>query len=353
MTRALKLGTHMAYKNWHRDLFSIDASQISALLFVRVAIAVGSPLLGFALAGHRTAAVAGGATAFFVSLSDIGRSRRGRVGTMALTTVCMLLGGCIGDLFGGTTLADETLIVASAFIAGWVSNSHPGIAAVARFTALATAAGVGMQIADPVAILAVLLGGASAIGTAYAVWLIYDTPPDEKFMDWTAGAKRALAGSDAGLWFAICYAGACAFSLFAAEQLGVKNPYWATFAVIAVMRPEGLVSLRLVIHYMVGTTAGVPSASVLAQASSDYELAHIALAAIAAAFGRLGFALNAALGYLAFTVFLILIVELARDSPVPPSALVLTRLYDVSVGCIIALAGTLIAGFALRRHDSN
>jgi Fusaric acid resistance protein-like len=343
----------MASENWHRDLFRIDASQVSTLLFVRVAIAVGLPLLGFALAGHRTAAVAGGATAFFVSLSDIGRSRRGRAGTMALTTVFMLLGGAIGDRFGGTTLADEALIVASAFIAGWVCNSHPGIAAVARFTALATAAGVGMQIADPVAAGAVLLGGASAIGTAYAVWLMYDSPHDEKFMDWHAGARRALAGSDAGLWFAICYAVACAFSLFAAEQLGVNNPYWATFAVIVVMRPEGLVSLRLVIHYMVGTIAGVPAATLLAQMATDYELVHIALAAIVGAFGRLGFALNAALGYLAFTVFVILIVELARDSPVPPSALALTRLYDVSVGCIIALIGTLIAGFALSRREPH
>ena len=61
-----------------------------------------------------------------------------------------------------TTWADEALILASAFVAGWVSHSRPGISAAARFAALATAAGVGMQVTDPVAAAAVLIGGTSA-----------------------------------------------------------------------------------------------------------------------------------------------------------------------------------------------
>jgi hypothetical protein len=157
-SRLLNLGLHKARANWYSDLFRIDSLQISALLFARAAIAVGAPLLIFALAGRRTAAVVAGATALFVSLSDIGRTQRGRIG-------CHLVRTAINRL---------------------------------------------------------------------------------------------------------------------------------------------------------------------------YMLAQIALAAIVAAFDRLGFALNAALGYMAFTVFVILIVELALASSVPPSVLVLERLYDVSVGCLIA-----------------
>jgi len=82
-------------------------------------------------------------------------------------------------------------------------------------------------------------------------------------------------------------------------------------------------------------------------------LAQIAFAAIVAAFGRLGFALNAALGYMAFTVFVILVVELAVESSVPPFTLVLERLYDVSIGCLIALVGTLIAGIKSRHRTSR
>jgi len=66
----------------------------------------------------------------------------------------------------------------------------------------------------------------------------------------------------------------------------------------------------------------------------------------------LGFALNAAFGYLAFTVFVILIVEIVRESSVPPSMLVLTRLYDVGVGCVIVLVATLVAGIG-RQHRNT
>jgi hypothetical protein len=328
---------------WYRALFEIDSRAISAALFVRVAIAVGLPLFGFALAGHLEAAVAGGATAMFVTMCDSGVTRRGRAGTMFAATLAILLGGFVGDRFGGTTWTDETFILGSAFVAGWVSNSHPGISAIARFGALATAAGAGMQVPDPLAAVAVLAGGIGAILVAYALWLLREVPPDENFVDWRIGIRRAFAGADAGAWFAFCYACACAIALLAADRLGLNSPYWATFTVVMVMRREGMVSLRLVLLYMAGTLAGVPAAALLAHIAAGNPLAHVALATCAAASGRLGFALNPALGYLAFTVFLIMVVELARGGTVPPLALVAARLYDVGVGCIIALVATLIA----------
>lgn len=333
----------MTAPGWYRDLFRIDSRQISALLFVRVAIAVGAPMLVLVLAGHRIAAIVAGATAMFATLSDVGRTPRERASTMAVATIAILIGGLVGSKFGGTTWADEMFILVSAFVAGWVSNSQPGISAIARFGALATTAGAGMQVHDPLAAAAVLAGGACAIGAGYAIRLASDAAADQNFMDWRAGIRRAFAGVGAGPWFAACYAGACAVSLLAAEQLGVHSPYWATFTVILVMRHEGTASLKLVVLYMLGTLAGVPVAGMLATLTAGHPLAHVALATIAAACGRLGFALNAAVGYLAFTVFLVILIELARDSAVPPAALVLTRLYDVGVGCAIALVATLIA----------
>lgn len=334
--------------NWYRDLFRIDSGGVSALLFVRVAIAVGMPLFGFVQMGHVPAAVAAGATAMFVTMSDIGVTRRGRVGMMVAATLVILLGGFIGDEFGGTTGADEFYILASTFVAGWVSNSHPGISAIARFGALATAAGAGMQVHDSMAAVAVLFGGASAIAVAYAIWILHDVPPDKDYVDWRVGIRRAFTGADAGVWFAVCYAGACAVSLLAADLIGLHTPYWATFAVIMVMRREGMVSLRLVSLYMLGTVAGVPAAALLAALTTGDPLGHAAIATFAAAFGRLGFALNAALGYLAFTVFLIMVVELARGGAVPAWTLVLTRVYDVAVGCGIALIATLVASLGNR-----
>ena len=134
---------------WYRDLFSVGGGPIPAALFVRVAVAVGLPLVGFTLAGHPLAGVAGGATAMFVMMCDVGVTRANRVGTMLAGTAAILAGGVIGHEWGGTTLADETVVLLAALLAGWVSNSHPGISAVARFGALATAAGTGLHMPSP------------------------------------------------------------------------------------------------------------------------------------------------------------------------------------------------------------
>lgn len=319
------------------------------MLFARVAIAVGVPLFAFVVVGHPLASVAASATAMFVTMSDIGNTRATRIGTMAAATAMILFGGFVGDHFGGTPYANELFILASTFVAGWVSNSQPGISAVARFGALATAAGAGMQVHDPIAAVAVLSGGASAIAFAYAIWLVRDVPPDKDYVDWRIGIRRAFAGADTGLWFAFCYAGACALSLFAAESLGLHSAYWATFVVIMVMRREGTVALRLAALYMAGTLAGVPVAALLASLTAGTSFGHAAIATLAAALGRLGFALNAALGYLAFTVFLIMIFEIARGNLAPALPLVLTRLYDVGVGCVIALVGIVLASLGRGR----
>ena len=237
---------------WYRDLFSVGSGPVPVALFVRVAVAVGLPLVGFTLGGHALAGVAGGATAMFVVMCDVGVTRANRVGTMLAGTAAILAGGVIGHEWGGTTLADETVVLLAALVAGWVSNSHPGISAVARFGALATAAGTGLHMPPPAteAVWAVVGGGAAAIGTAFAAWALTGIPPADNMMDWRAGVRRAFAGADAGPWYAICFAAAAAVSLLAADRLGVSNAYWATLTVIMVMRREGMVSLKLVIQYV-------------------------------------------------------------------------------------------------------
>lgn len=328
------------------ELFRIAPGPISLLLFVRMALAVGLPLIGFTLAGQPLAGVVGGTVAMFVSMCDVGATRRGRVGTMLLGLGVMAACGIAGDKWGGSTRIDELLVIGSVFIAAWVSNSQPGLATVARFGAVATAAGVGMQIANPLAAAAIALGGASAIGVAYALWVLFDVAPDKDFMDWRAGLRRALAGADAGPRFAICAALTAALSLLAADALGVNRPYWATITTILVMRREGMVSLKLTLQYMLGTLLGIPVAAGLWQLSATPLLVALLVALLAASMAacwRLGMALNPALGFASFTVFLVLVADLAQHELGSPTPLLAARLYDVAVGCAFAIVGTLLA----------
>ena len=333
---------------WSRDLFKLDTRRASALVFTRVAIAVGVPLIGATAAGYPVAGVAGGATAMFVSLCDIGSRFPARVGTMTACLAAILIGGTIGHELGGTPHADEIIVLLSAFFTGWVSGSYAGIAAVARYFAVCTAVAAGMTLAQPGILLVTTAGGLFAIAVAVLTWELLGLPPDDNQMDWYAGLRRAIGGADAGPWFALCFAVAATIALFAADKLGVARPYWATMVVLMVMRREGVVSLKLTIHYIVGTLIGIPIAWVLFDAIHQ-PVAVAAIATAVAAFARVGFAINPALGFTAFTVFLILVVDLALKHLGAEPQLFSQRLYDVGVGCAIALVGTWIAGIGQRR----
>ena len=337
-----------------RDLFKIGSGSISAMLTLRVAAAVGVPLLGFLVAGRPLAAVVAAASAMFATLSDIGTSVSERAGTMLATTAVLLAGGWVGTHFGGTAYTNEAVVLIAALIAGWVSGSHPGIATVARFAAVAAVAGTAMRASGVgmVAAAAVLAGGIWALVMAVAARQLTRAPVDINHMDWRAGVRRALGGADAGPRYALCYAGAASLSLLFADELGVTNAYWATLTTILVMRREGMASLTLVLHYMAGTLIGIPIAYVLFHGIQQ-PVAIALLATAASAGARVGLALNPALGFAAFTVFFMLIIDLALGHSGAPQHLLSVRLYDVTVGCALALLGTLAAAVGARRAPAT
>lgn len=337
----------MAEPGWSRDLFKIAPGPLPIAVAARVVAATGIPLLGGLAAGHVVAGVIGAACALLVTMADIGTTRASRVGSMAAAAAAMIVGGTIGAKLGGSTYADEAVVLAAAAVAGWVSGSHPAIAAVARFGAIATAAGAGLQFSDPAVAAAALAGGVLAIAVTFAGWWITGVPAADNAMDWRAGVRRALAGADAGPWFAICYAAACAVALLAAGELSVARPYWATVTVMMVMRREGLMSLELVIQYMVGTLVGILAAAAI-ESVVHAPLVLALLATAFAAFARFGLALNPGLGFTAFTVFFMLAVDLAVQGTGLATHVLSTRLYDVAVGCALALAGTLVMRAAAR-----
>lgn len=334
---------HAMSHSWYRDLYKIDAVKGVRAVVLRVALAVGAPLIGGVLLGHPGAAVAGGATALFVTLSDIGETASVRLGTMFAGGTMILAGGALGHMLGDTPHSRETVVLACALLAGWASGSHPGIAVVTRFFAIAAAAATGMRFTDPDVLVSVVAGGLSAFGAAFLVWKLFGLPPQENVMDWRAGVRRAFEGAGAGMRFALCYAAAAAVALFAASRLGVRESFWATLVVLMVMRREGIVSLELTIHYALGTIMGVVAgALILRYAHAPVTLA--VLASLVATFARVGFSINPCLGYMAFTMFLLFVTHMSTNGPIMPH-LFETRVYDVCVGCVLALAGTLLATY--------
>jgi hypothetical protein len=288
--------------------------------------------------------VAGGSTALFVTMSDIGETPRVRLGTMLAGWLAFLGGGTLGHLLGGTPNANEMVVLISALVAGWASGAHPGIAAVTRYFAVATAAATGIPIADPDVLIGMIVGGTTALAAVLAAWKWSGLPPTDNAMDWRAGIQRAFAGTDAGMRYTICYGAAAATALFAASMLGVSDAYWATLVVLMVMRREGTVSFDLTIQYAAGTLLGVLVAGMMLR-WIEPVLALALLATLATALARIGFTVNPTFGFMAFTMYLLFVVQLIELSAGITPHLLSTRIYDVGVGCLLAMAGTLVATY--------
>ena len=330
--------------NWYRHLYLIGSPTSSWAVFIRVLVAVGAPLIGAMLLGDPGAAVVAGFTALFVTLSDVGSNPVSRIGWMSGGLLTVILGATLGHELGGTPYSREVVVVLCALTAGWASGAHPGIAVVTRILAIAAvvASSTHFSVGNGV-ILGALMGGASALACAYAIWLVFGIPAADNVMDWRAGLRRALSGEGSSARFAVCYAGTTAVALFAASELHLHDAFWAAMVVLMVMRREGTACIELTILYAVGTILGVTTGALLLQL--DWTVLGVAtLASVVAAFTRIGFSLNPGLGFWAFTVFVILCAHLRMDAEAT-SQLLTTRLYDVAVGCLLALAGTLVATY--------
>jgi hypothetical protein len=264
-------------------------------------LAVGVPLLGGIATGKVLAGVIAAVCALLVTLADIGTTRGSRVITMTA--------------------------------AGF---------AILGFCAVATAVGAGMQFTNPDIVWAALAGAAIAIGSAFLIWWLFGLPAQDNLIDWRSGLRQALGGVGAGPRYAICYATTACVALLAAESLGVSRPYWATIAVLIVMRREGTVSLQIILQYMIGTLAGIIVAALIVRLVPVLPVVAI-IAVAGAASGRIGLAVNPALGYMGLTAFFMLAIDVGLQGQASHVHLLSTRLYDVAIGCVLALLGTLVA----------
>ena len=309
---------------------------------LRVGLAVGVPLVGGLAPGNVLAGVIAAACALLVTLADIGTTRAIRVGTMVAAGFAILAGGTVGTLLGGTTYADEALVLLSAFIAGWVSASTSRYRGGGAPRAVATAVGAGMQFTNPGIALAALAGAdnrdCERVPDLVAVRSAGTGKPGRLAGRFAPGARRRGAGFRS----ATCYAMTAAIALFVAESFGVSRPYWATVAVLVVMRREGIVSLQIIVRYMVGTLAGIFLAALIVRLVPVLPVIAL-IAVVCAASARIGLALNPALGFMGFTAFFMLAIDVALQGEAIHTHLLSTRLYDVAVGCVLALLGTLVA----------
>jgi hypothetical protein len=166
----------MKFSDWTHDLFKLAAAPHPLAVALRVGVAVGVPLLGGLATGNVPAGVIAAACRVARDLSGYWNDARDPSGHYGCRRARHPRRRHSGAVFGDSTYADEALVLLSAFTAGWVSASHPGIAAVARFCAVATAVGAGTQFTNPEIVWAALAGATIAIGSSFLTWWLFGVP---------------------------------------------------------------------------------------------------------------------------------------------------------------------------------
>jgi uncharacterized membrane protein YccC len=72
--------------------------------------------------------------------------------------------------------------------------------------------------------------------------------------------------------------------------------------------------------------------------------AQVLIACVFAALARPGLALHPSIGFVGFTVFFVLLIDVGLSALGLGANLFLARIYDTAIGCALAALGTLAAG---------
>jgi hypothetical protein len=325
-----------------RPLFRIGAARFRGWVALRVGLAVGLPIAIGIASGHVAAGVIASLCAMLTTFCDVGDTHAARLTTMACGGLAIIGGGALGAQLGGTPHANELLVMAAALTVGILSGPHPGVTAIARFFALGVVAGAGIQWPSADFLLAAAGGALCALAVVALIWTLWPGERGGNLLDWRETIARNFAFDRPDYRFAIGITLAAGIALFAASSLHLNRPYWAAVSLLLVMRREGTESMRLTLHYAVGTILGVVMAATLTLATSAVPVL-ATVAVLAAAVTRIALSLNPSLGFTGFTLFLLLLVDIALPGHGYSATLWTTRLYDVAVGCALSIGGTLLA----------
>jgi hypothetical protein len=297
-----------------------------------IGLAVREPVLG----------VIAAVMALNAFIDDLGGTLRHRVFTMSATVVMMIAGGIAGSLIPPGHWLPVVAIFAAGLVAGFVHGSATALENVVRFGAIALVVATTLELSDLRLIPVALAGGAYPVFIVMVVHAIQRRDPPSTGGSWREGWSRLRSRQTIGWRFAFIYATVGAVGLLLAEAIGAHRAGWVTLTTLLVMRPDGAESMHFVLQRMVGTLAGILVAAGIASATQNPVLL-IAVASVCAFAFPIAAAKHRWLGIATVTLLIMVLLDIALQGQGDPRDLILARLYDTFLGCVLGTLGTLIA----------
>ncbi|KAF0814820.1 hypothetical protein IGB42_00875 [Andreprevotia sp. IGB-42] len=312
------------------------------------AFAVGLPALVAILMNQPAGILFGVLGGLYATLIDFGGSFRHRVTTQLTGAVLIIACGAFGVYLGRHESWVLPLLAVLSFGIGWVDGNDLALETILRLAALVLliyAYTPGFPLS---AVPYVLLGfgvGLAITGLDSLLW--------QQSRDAHKGLKlglwRILAGRNAGLRHALCFAFTCTVALWLALALEFQRPAWIAAVTLFVLKPDGQDSLRRLLQNAVGTLVGVPLAWCVVRFSHDPG--HLLIWVVLFAFLRpLGMARNYWAHAAAMTALVLVLLDIVWLHDGGDISLLRIRLTDVLVGSTVALIGLMIFNVAARRH---
>ncbi|SMC26659.1 Fusaric acid resistance protein-like [Andreprevotia lacus DSM 23236] len=312
------------------------------------ALAVGLPAL-LAIWLQQPAGILFGALGgLYATLIDFGATFRHRVTSQLTGALLILACGAFGVYMGRHEAWILPLLAALTFGIGWLDGNDLALETILRLAALVLliyAYTPGFPLS---AVPYVLLGFAIGLAVTGLDSLLWQRA-DSSHRGLKLGLVRILAGRNAGLPHALCFAFTCTTALGLALALEFQRPAWIAAVTLFVLKPDGPDSLRRLLQNAVGTLAGVPLAWAVVRFSHDPR--HLLLAVVLLAFLRpLGMARNYWVHTAAMTALVLILLDIVWLPNGGDISLLRVRVIDVLVGSAVALVGLMIFNAAARRH---
>ncbi len=322
-------------------LSSVGLDRPKLRRMVLFAVNIGFAVITAAVLAEWRMVLAGAMIAMVASFADDDGLLPARLATLALVAAGMAVGGVAGHLLGGYSTRFWPLFLAAAFAAGWLYRAPRGVQLAARVCAIALSIVAGLPTVTTSELA--LIGATIAVCALSRVidHLLLGPLPDD-----SGGAPSAGPTTSAPrLRFALAYSAVAGTGLWIGLALDPIRAIWVSTTTLVVMQADAGANYRRIVGRIAGTGAGVIAALALTavlRTPPALCAAMVVVAAFLPQYVRTRYWLHSAL--------IALLVLLAYDlgttdsgGNADMSALFVDRLTDVSLGAILALAGTAFA----------
>ncbi len=313
---------------WHRGLVAI-ATLVMAAVFGLFSDIPEAPVVALALA-------------FFMTMADLEGALANRLAMLAWSAAAIALGGVASILCRDSQWAFAAVFCPLTFVAGLAAWAGAPFLQATRFGLI-----VGLLMStvrelgawDFLELCLVAVAIAAAVRTLEAV-LAADLHPGE-----FATVRVALFKLRAArplLWrYALSYMAVAGAAWTLGQVVDQVHPTWLTVSTLVVMWPDAARSYERIVQRMFGTLAGAGLAvGLITVVPNPLVLSAVALsmAFFLPHFVRRNYWLHSAL----VVVFVLVCLDVSSKSGFT-THVVVERIGDVLLGCVFAMAGTLIA----------